>query len=215
MKKYKLGLLLLAVLVLGLAVYTMVLASGSKQDKKTEAKDQEISTALNSYVTEKDKIPASLDEAGVNDVPNSIKYKKLSDEEYQVCVTYKSAGNMYQSIGLSPFSLLNFTSMYGNINASMPESTSRTVYYPGYSHKKGENCQTVKPYTGGTKFSYPTSTSTNSSSSSSTNTPSSSGSSSSIDDYTADLCKPTSQYYDLYKDYCVNGKLDYSKFSTN
>ncbi len=186
MKKYYIGLIVLAVLTLGLTVYVIGIGGKAKDDTKTEKSANEIATKLNDYISKNNRVPASLDAAGIKDVPSSITYSKKSDEKYEFCVTYK-ADKGYGSADAS--NLLTgalMGGMYGGAAGNFSDSSSTSSYEPSslylnYTHKKGKDCQTVKPY-------IQTYTS-----------------SSQLDDY----CKPTNQYYSFYKSYCKNGVLTY------
>lgn len=148
MKKYYIGIAIICLLTLGFAGYVAYVGIDSKQDAKTLKSAREIETKLNSYVQQNQKIPESLDEANVKDVPSTIKYTKDSDTEYSFCMTYKAASG-YNDYGLGQ-SLLGpvltgGASFYDDPgyydNQYVPESL-----YISEIHKKGENCQRVKPY---------------------------------------------------------------------
>lgn len=155
MKKYYIGILALCVLVLGLTGYTLIQSAAAKQDVQTEKNAQEIAKKLNDYVGRNKEIPESLNEAGVSDAPKTVRYSKKSDKEYEFCVTYKSA----KTYGYSgPETLLT-----GSITRNLGTEGSDNDYYGdtsykpstlylGYTHKKGDNCQTVNPYIGSYNF---------------------------------------------------------------
>lgn len=177
MKKYYIGLFILGLITLGLVGYVLTLGIQSRQDVKTEKSAQQAANKLNSYVRDKQKIPESLAEAGVNDVPPSIKYTKISEEKYKFCVTYKADKGYGSSDLTSVITNAAASRVYGGDSSfSDTSSYEPSTLYLNYTHKKGEDCQTVKPYI------YQ---SFDSSSSSST-----------------DYCDPTNQYYQYYKSYC-------------
>jgi type II secretory pathway pseudopilin PulG len=164
MKKYYTGLLLLGLLTVGLLIFTVVQGSAQKQDKETERKSREISTKLNTYVGKNRRIPESLDEAGIKDVPKTISYTKESDSKYKFCETYKNKSS-YGGDGIT--SLLWGTALQsyddtGYDDYSGDDSYRRSSLYPSYSHDKGENCQTVEPYFSNNYNQYPTSSSSSS-----------------------------------------------------
>ena len=147
MKKYYIGILILLALTLGLTGYTFVQAAGGKQDKETEKKAKSIASKLNNYITRNQKIPEKLSDAGIKDVPTTVTYSKLSSKEYKFCVTYKSAKG-YSSSGPGNFLFDPFSQRYVDM---AQEETSNSDYkssylYLSYTHKKGQNCQTITPY---------------------------------------------------------------------
>ncbi len=148
MTKYYIGLGVIGLITLGLVIYTIVLGSSGKQDANTEKRANEIASKLNSYISKNRKIPASLSEAGVNDAPSTITYTKNSDgTTYKFCVTYKSA----TSYGSDPTELLWGGALQGasqedNSYSSYSSDYQPATLYLSYYHKKGENCQTIKPY---------------------------------------------------------------------
>ena len=87
-------------LTLGFAGYVMSVGISSKQDVQTLKTAQDIASKLNTYVQNNQKIPESLSEVGVEDVPSAIKYTKDSEKEYSFCVTYKAASgyNDYSAV---------------------------------------------------------------------------------------------------------------------
>ncbi len=145
MKKYYIGLLLLAALTLGLTIFTVQKGMAGKQDKQTESKAKEIAEQLNDYVDDNNQIPESLDAAGARDVPATITYTKLSDERYKFCVTYKSASRGY-GVGTSEVLLGALSRGAGDFEIDYPDDYEPSYLYLGYGHKEGENCQTIKPY---------------------------------------------------------------------
>lgn len=147
-KKYYLGLLVIAVLVVGLTIYLVVLGQGAKQDVATDKRAQDIAGKLNSYIDKNGTIPRSLAEAGITDVPSAIRYTPKGSDSYEFCVTYKAASSYANTditsviwgAALSNYSKAN-TSTYDASNTNPPSS----LYLP-YEHKKGQTCQTVTPY---------------------------------------------------------------------
>lgn len=149
--KYYIGVVVLVVFAAGLVGYTIASGSDAKTDKKTTEKANAVAMKLDSQISMDGKIPENLDALGVKDIPPTVTYKKISDEKYKFCVTYKSAGSAFDA-GL--FSLFG-GALYGGALSAGAESYEPSEgyldsYYLIYNHKKGENCQTVKPYgTGG------------------------------------------------------------------
>lgn len=135
-------------MTLGFAGYVAYVGLSSKQDVQTLKTAQEIAPKLNTFVQNNQKIPTSLDEAGISDVPSTIKYTKASDVEYSFCVTYKEASG-YNDYGLGQ-SLVG-TALTGGATVYDDPSYYDSQYSPeslyvSEVHKKGENCQNVKPY---------------------------------------------------------------------
>lgn len=149
MKKYYIGLLALALLTTGFAIFTVLKASAQKQDKETERKSQEIATKLNAYVNKNRRLPETLDEANIKDVPTTIRYVKESDSIYKFCETYNNESS-YGGSGITSLlwgtALQNYDDTQYDDDFYNDTSYNQSSLYPSYSHDKGENCQTVEPY---------------------------------------------------------------------
>ena len=144
--KYKIGLAVIMICVIGLAGWLGVQSNATKADSQTQKTATEVAEQLNDYVSQKQKIPDALIEAGVTDAPGEITYKKLSSERYEFCVNYRTASSGYSVTGLESIAM---AALYGSssYDFSSEEDDSELSYlYISYSHSKGENCQTVKPY---------------------------------------------------------------------
>ncbi len=148
MKKYYIGIAIICLLTLGFAGYVISVGIGSKQDVQTLKSAQDIASKLNTYVQNNQKIPESLSEAGVQDVPPTIKYTKDSEKEYSFCVTYKAASG-YNDYGLGQSlvstALTGGASVYDDPSYYDSQYIPESLYVDQY-HKAGENCQKVKPY---------------------------------------------------------------------
>lgn len=168
--------MVLGILTFGLMAYVIILGVQSRQDVKTEKRAQEIAEKLNSYISKNQEIPESLSAADIKDVPDTIKFSKTSDEKYKFCVTYKAAkgygGGDITSVLYGAAASQTYGSSYDSYQSDYEPST----LYIGYTHKKGEDCQTIKPYI----YNYD-----------------------SYNSYDDPYCDPSSQYYDTYKDYCL------------
>jgi hypothetical protein len=142
MQKYKLGILILAIFSLGFFGYVISNGISSKDDVKTYKAAQTIAEKLNNYTTDKEP-PSSLDKLGVKDVPDTIKYSKLSSNEYKFCATYKfDAGT-----GIDPPSIFSGQALVpNNAGQSGYDYSSSGYLYVTSDYKKGENCQTIKTY---------------------------------------------------------------------
>lgn len=181
MKKYYIGLMALGLFTIGIAIYVLMMGVQARQDVKTEKAATKAVEKLNSYVSSKQKIPANLKEAGVKDVPSTITYSKLSEEKYKFCVTYKADKGYGSGDITSALTGAATSQMYGDYPA--PETPEEETYlYLSYTHKKGEECHTIKPYI----YSFDTYND------SSTET---------------DICSPTYKYYQDYKSYCATRNL--------
>jgi hypothetical protein len=145
MLKYYIGIIVLFMFTIGLVVYTASTGADAKQDKKTADKMQEIASKIDSEITQSGEVPASLTVLKVKDVPSTITYTKVDASSYKVCVTYATAGNGFDA---------GWTSLVGGALASRgysgTDSTQQHDYLDTttlvYAHKKGQTCQTVKPY---------------------------------------------------------------------
>lgn len=183
MKKYYFGLLVLGLLTVGLLGYAVVLGSSAKQDSATLKKAQEIAPKLNSYIRQQNKIPDSLDAAGITGVPSTISYKKVSAERYTFCVTYKTAksggGVSVPEVITRPlFGRPGYPIDDGGISLDSSGSYEPSTLYVYATYKKGESCTTVKPYL------YKVNTYNS-------------------ETYRNTVCNKNYKYYDLYKSYCA------------
>jgi hypothetical protein len=115
-------------------------ANSVRADNKTYQAADKISRDLESYISAKNKIPAKLSEATKESIPETVKYTKLSSSRYKFCVTYKAASS---DLSASDISARVLSSTYSSEYQSDQEET---YLYLSPSHKKGENCQTIKPY---------------------------------------------------------------------
>lgn len=131
-------------LTLGLASYVLAAGKDGKKDEETNKKLDSISTKLTDHIYSENTIPESLEEVGVKDIPSTVKYQKLDDERFKICVHYDNESSAFDA---GPFALL--TGLV--FRAPTPETSTdeELTYFDSYSlmynHKKGENCQTVKP----------------------------------------------------------------------
>lgn len=141
--KYYIGLGLLMILALGCLIYAFSQAGAAKTDRQTNKTVEQISSKLSTKIAQTGEIPNSLQEAGVSDLSPTVDYKKLSTTQYKVCIEYKAASGGFDA---GWWSLLggaydnSNTDVYGGNDSSYFDSTVT------YKHKKGQNCQTIKPY---------------------------------------------------------------------
>jgi hypothetical protein len=148
MKKYYIGLAVIALFTLGATTFTVVKGLASKQDNITEERARDIANKLNAFISKERKLPNSLDEAGITDVPSTIKYEKTSESTYNFCTTYKEASSYGFSDGITPLLSGGAVSQFAEDNSTTDSQSTYTAstLYPSYYHKKGETCQTIKPY---------------------------------------------------------------------
>lgn len=181
MKKYYVGLMILAIITLGLGVYVVSLGISGKQDKQTLIVAEDIAEKLNDYVSSANEIPDSLQDIGVTEVPSTISYTKQSDERYEFCVEYKTASSGYSVSNVSEMMLETAYSSELNYNSDgFDSSYEPSSLHVSTSHDKGKNCQTIKPYI-----------------------QRQSQSSGSFDfDADSEYCDPNGPYYAFYKNYC-------------
>lgn len=158
MNKWRIGISVLALFVFIMFVFVIYQGINSRQDRQTSKKAQAIASKLNNYVNGHQKIPVSLSEVGVTDVPSTIDYTKTSDSTYKFCVNYKN-----NSTNLSQQAQDELTkAAFGGFGASNSYSTDsgssssyeNTYLYLSPTYKKGENCQTIKPYLYSSSYQY-------------------------------------------------------------
>lgn len=83
--------LAVAVLVsLGGFLAMMHQAGLKRQDLRTQTVAYDIENKLANYIEAKQRVPATLAEAGVKSVPPTISYSKLGRGTYRFCATYRS-----------------------------------------------------------------------------------------------------------------------------
>lgn len=141
---YKLGLAAIGIFTLVLFIMVSVQASATKADNETYKKASSAADKINNYVTNKQKVPADLETAGVNNAPDSITYTKNSSSSYTFCVTYKTKSNGFDPSYVT--SGLTSAALGGGVSdgTSTPYSSKTTLYIDSI-HNKGKSCQTIKP----------------------------------------------------------------------
>lgn len=145
LRKYQIGLAVLGVAALIMLVLVLVQAQAAKADSATYDAAQKAASKLESYTSRNDAIPDSLSAAGVSDAPDTIKYTKLSETQYKFCVTYKSSSGFSSSDVESRVLSGAYGSAYSSAQTSSDSQESSYLYISS-THKKGETCQTIKPY---------------------------------------------------------------------
>jgi hypothetical protein len=144
LRKYQIGLAILGLITVAMTILVLVQAGGIKADSKTYAAAQQAATSLENYIASKQVVPASLSAAGITDTSDTIKYTKLSDSSYKFCASYRTASNPSFSASDLTGSLL--TAQYGAQPSAQSYGTDgQTTLVVTSDHKKGDNCQTIKP----------------------------------------------------------------------
>jgi type II secretory pathway pseudopilin PulG len=149
MRKYYIGLGVIGVFALGVMIFVLTLASANKQDTNTYNKANDISTKLNDYINKNQQIPRSLSDAGIKDAPSSINYTKISDTSFKFCMDYKTSGNNLSTGGLDTLGtgfLAQQALSAGASSVSTDTQSTSSELFIGYTHHKGQNCQTVNSY---------------------------------------------------------------------
>jgi hypothetical protein len=205
-KRYYLGLSIIGIFTI--VVFSIVLfkAIGGRQDVATAAKASQIADKLNTYTGDNSKVPSSLSEVGIKEVPNTITYKMLSSTSYTFCATYQSADSSSAVNGVaSGISQLESGARGTTIDPSLSSTptSSDNSYLDVSTHHKGQNCQTITIYN---SQSYPSTPVNNN------------GGSSSSGSGTSDQCPyPTNDNsnaaYQTYLD-CINKSYNNSNNST-
>lgn len=165
--KYYVGLAVLMLIVIGLFLFTVGQGAKSKADVKTNKALDDISEKLPDYISSNKKIPGSLEEADIKNVPSSISYTKQDSSTYKLCVEYREAANGHDYGNNWGFWLW---SLFGGgiptideVEASdspMHKEEDSTSYLDTYTlmyyHKEGETCRTIKPYINNYDYGYNT-----------------------------------------------------------
>src|SRR5215471_4949996 len=94
---YKVGLAIVGVLVIGVVIAVVREEGKLKHDVATDKAANAIADKLNGYVTDKQRVPDSLEVAGVRHVPVEVAYYKLSGKTYKFCVTYQTGKGNFGS----------------------------------------------------------------------------------------------------------------------
>ncbi len=137
---YKIGLGVVGLFTFIMLIIVLTSAGGAKKDEATTKAASDVANNLNQYTIQNQKVPDSLAQAGSKNVPSAIKYTKLNDQSYKLCVSYHGAHNDY-----SP-GVLAFDAYSQSYNTDEWAAQNNTSYlYIPTSHKKGDNCITVKP----------------------------------------------------------------------
>lgn len=101
-------------------------------------------TKLNSFVSDKAKIPADFKEAGisVSDTQN-LEYHNVNLASYTFCVTYAHQGVSYTD-NPGDVSLFGIIGGYGDGYSGDDYASTTQLMIPA-KHKAGKNCQTITP----------------------------------------------------------------------
>lgn len=133
---YYIFFVLLMAFTAAAVIYTLSKAGAAKADSVTAAKTLEISSQLQSYLNKYNSLPPTIDDAGVNSVPSSISYAKITGG-YMLCVNYKNAAihNPFSSVPLRASGL--------SFNGQMTGQSTVDINKLVYLHKSGQNCQKI------------------------------------------------------------------------
>lgn len=172
--KYYFGILTLGLLTAALVVFVLIQGASGRQDTKTLKAAKDAAEKINDYILANDAVPDSLDQAGVKNAPNSIRYTKKSVSEFDFCATYKQSNKV--GIGSIDQILSGYTASGLVANSSYYDNYGSSYLYINDEYKAGENCQTIKPYI----YNYD----------------------SSLQSQTADFCDPADPDYETYREYC-------------
>ncbi|MDZ7785605.1 MAG: hypothetical protein U5L95_00585 [Candidatus Saccharibacteria bacterium] len=191
-KKYYVGLGLVAILTLVLFAYVATKGAEYKRDKEVNETAVEIADDLNEYVRQQRTIPSELSEAYSGDIPEEISFERQSSSQYRFCVNYSSASGPNLSAGdivLRGFTG-SFASQYG-YGDYQSNYTPSSLYVSEYSWSQGEKCYEVEPniYYGSSSSRY------NSTRSNQSNI--------------NQVCDESYEYHDLYEDKCEDGVYQY------
>jgi hypothetical protein len=138
--KYRIGLGVIALLTLIMFVAVLDLASAHKQDAQTQRTANSIADKLDNYINDKEKVPASLAEAGVKNLPSNMTYRKKTADVFEFCITYKSSNKSSGTVGTIQNVLMNGSLDEGGYYSGASDLEINPVYH------KGKNCQTVNTY---------------------------------------------------------------------
>lgn len=139
LKKYYIGITVLILIAFGFLVYTITQSGGAKKDRATNAVVESIGDKLDNNISDKNRIPVDLAEAGITKMPPSVTYTRLSDSQYKICFYYYQANNGLDADWSSIVTAGLNSTQTGQSDHSYFDSSLE------FSHKKGQNCQTVKP----------------------------------------------------------------------
>lgn len=151
--RYKIGIGALGVLTLVLLIVVLAQAGATRKDADTYDAANKVVTKLNNYIDSKQKLPATLESAGITDVPSTVSYHKSSEKTYEFCVTYSAASDGFDPFSVGSGVTTGSTSSTGG-NTAYLESTDSSYLYLSSTHHKGKNCQKVTPYIMGSSGYY-------------------------------------------------------------
>jgi hypothetical protein len=149
LNKYRFGLAIIALFTVVILVVVVMQASATRTDQQTENTANNIATTLNTYVSYSSSgfAPDSLSQAGVSNVPDTIRYTKTSNYSYQFCMTYKQASTDFSASGVADDIMTRgfgggMGGGFNNQNSfnNLPDLEINPI------HHKGINCQTVSLY---------------------------------------------------------------------
>ena len=131
-------------LMAGCLIYVVSQAGATKTDRKTNDAVENISSKLDTNISTVGDIPVSLQAAGINGLPPTIQYTRVNSSSYKICVDYKTGSSGFDAGWAS----LLLGGISGSTSNPSPSTTGKSYFDSSieFSHKKGQNCQTVTPY---------------------------------------------------------------------
>jgi len=141
MKKYYIGFMVLMAVTLAAVGYALSQAGAAKADKATDQAVEQISGKLDEYAANNGgSVPQSLDALGVKDAPKTVSYQAIGSTKYKICFDYHSASSGFDAGWAS---LLTGGITGGSQQTPISPNGSYFDSSVEFSHKKGNNCQTV------------------------------------------------------------------------
>lgn len=144
MYKYQIGLAILGVFTVALVLLVVAQAGSRQADLKTQKQAAQLSDDLEEYLDKNKQIPDSLADAGITRATSNVKYKKISDKEFEICLKYKTNG------GGNELSSVVFEEIRYQVdpNYYYDSDYRYNAYYLSLddTYRKGWDCQTTEPY---------------------------------------------------------------------
>jgi type II secretory pathway pseudopilin PulG len=143
--QYRIGLGVIGLFTLVVLILVVAQASATRKDQQTENAANSIATKLNDYTDASSTgvAPASLSQVGINSIPDTISYERITSYTYYFCAKYQEAStdfstsNITQELVLRGFGAGPGDTNGSNIYNNLPYLEINPV------HRKGWNCQTV------------------------------------------------------------------------
>jgi type II secretory pathway pseudopilin PulG len=143
--KYRVGLGVIGLFTLAILIIVLLQASATKQDQKTFNAANNIAEQLNNY-TYNGVAPDSLSQAGINNVPSTISYHKMTAYTYYFCAKYKLASTDFSTSSIAQNIVMRGIGVSAGSNNAPNSPTSLPDLEIDPTHHKGWNCETVDLY---------------------------------------------------------------------